>query len=59
MSGIEIAGFIVTTLSIGYSIFLNYSNKKLQSALEKEQSLSNMWQKTADSVFMMAQKGQL
>ena len=42
--------------SIAFSLFLFLNNRKLRSALHKQQSQSEMWRKSSESVFMMAQR---
>jgi hypothetical protein len=58
MTPIEIAGIAATVFSGACSVKLFNHNIKLKTALQKQKLLSDMWQKSSESVFLMAQKSQ-
>jgi hypothetical protein len=43
-------------LSVLLSLILFLNNRKLRNALQKQQSQSEMWRKSSESAFMMAQR---
>ena len=56
MTQTEIIAITAAAILGIYSLILSYSYFKLKAALQDQQNLSKMWQKSSESAFMMAQK---
>jgi hypothetical protein len=59
MTPIEIAGIAATAFSAGCALKLLNHNVKIKTALQKQKLLSDMWRKSSESVFLMAQKSEV